>query len=70
MFLKDADSGDLVQVVDFREATDPHQTDVRVRFQAGEEQGDVVTLAKSGLVFPSGESLPKCWLDPHYRIKF
>jgi hypothetical protein len=70
MFLKDASSGDLVQLVDFREATDPHQHEVRVRYQAGEEQGDVVTVAKSGLVFPSGESLPKCWLDPHYRIIF
>jgi len=70
MFLKDTNSGDLVQVVDFREATDPNQSDVRVRFQAGEEQGDVIAIAKSGLAFPSGESLPKCWLDAHYRIKF
>jgi len=70
MFLKDVKSGDLVQVITLKELVDPHEDKVTVRFQAGEEVGDPVKVAKSGLEFPSGESLPKCWLDAHYRIEF
>lgn len=70
MLLKDAKTGDLVRVVDLQEAVDPHLKKIRVRYQAGEEQGDPVEVDKSSLVFPSGEPLPKCWLDPHYRMHF
>jgi hypothetical protein len=70
MFLKDVKSGDLVEVVDVAEVTDPTTTEVTVRYQAGEERGDPVKMAKAGLVFPSDEKLPKCWLDAHYRMKF
>ena len=70
MFLKDTASGDLVQVIDLKELVDPHADQVTVRFQAGEEVGDPIKAAKTGLSFPSGEALPKCWLDPHYRIHF
>jgi len=70
MFLKDVKSGDLVQVITLKELVDPSEEHVTVRFQAGEEVGDPVKASKSGLEFPSGEALPKCWLDPHYRIQF
>ncbi|HXH71627.1 MAG TPA: acetyltransferase [Mariprofundaceae bacterium] len=70
MFLKDVKSGDLVQVITLKELVDPNEKQVTVRFQAGEEVGDPVKANKTGLEFPSGESLPKCWLDPHYRINF
>ncbi len=70
MFVKNADNGDLAHVLDIKELTDPHSATVRVRYQAGEEEGDPVAAAKSGLTFPSGEALPKCWLDPHYRVNF
>jgi len=36
------------------------------RLQAGEELQDPTALNKAELSFPSGESLPRCWLDPHY----
>lgn len=70
MFLKEKKSGDLVQVVELQELIDPHLEEVTVRFQAGEEMGDPVKMAKDDLTFPSGEALPKCWLDPHYRVHF
>ncbi len=70
MFLKHTRDGDLVHVENLMELIDPHETEVTVRFQAGEEQGDPVRLAKAELAFPSDEPLPKCWTNPHYRVRF
>ena len=70
MFLRNVSNGDLAQVLKQGELTDPNSTSVTVRYHAGEEAGDPVSVEKSGLVFPSGEALPKCWLDPHYRVSF
>jgi len=70
MFLKNSQNGDLAEVMKIKELTDPNATAVTVRYQAGEEVGDNISADKAGLTFPSGEALPKCWLDPHYRISF
>ena len=70
MFLKNSDNGDLAQVVELAELTDPNATTVTVRYHAGEEAGDPVHASKATLVFPSGEALPKCWMDAHYRVSF
>jgi len=70
MFLKDTQSGDLVEVLDPKEMFDPASSTMKVRYQAGEEVGEPVHAEKTRLEFPSGESLPKCWLDIHYRVKF
>ncbi|MDX8410495.1 MAG: acetyltransferase [Mariprofundaceae bacterium] len=70
MFLKDGKSSDLVEIIDVHVLFDPTEESVQVRFQAGEEVGDPVLFSKDGLLFPSGESLPRCWLDPHYRMEF
>ncbi|RMG92928.1 MAG: acetyltransferase [Zetaproteobacteria bacterium] len=70
MFLKNRDSGDLVHVEELLELVDPHESSVTVRYQAGEEMGDPVREEKAKLVFPSGEELPRCWIDPHYRVSF
>jgi len=70
MFLKNVTNGDLSEVIVLSELTDPNSATVTVRYQAGEEVGDPVSADKSGLSFPSGEALPKCWMDPHYRISF
>jgi len=67
MFLKNVSNGDLAEVLNSSELIDPNASAVTVRFHAGEEAGEPTAEAKSGLVFPSGEALPKCWLDPHYR---
>ena len=67
MFLAESRTGDLVEVLDLNNLSNPCISDVQVRFQHGEEVGDPEVLAKSNLRFPSGECLPRCWLDSHYR---
>jgi len=70
MFLKNTDNGDLAQVVELSELTDPNASSVTVRYHAGEEAGEPVSTDKASLNFPSGEALPKCWRDSHYRVSF
>lgn len=67
MFLKDKNSSDLVEILTLKQLFDPCQGEVRGRYQQGEEVQDPETLKKADLLFPSGEPLPKCWTDPHYR---
>jgi len=70
MFLRNAKNGDLAQVVAVSELTDPNSSFVTVKFQAGEEEGDPERVEKSDVTFASGEALPKCWRDAHYRVSF
>jgi hypothetical protein len=67
MFLKHKKSGDLVEVLTLENIYDPCRQEITGRFHAGEEMQDPETFAKSDLIFPSGESLPLCWLDPKYQ---
>lgn len=67
MYLKLKHSGDLVEVLEVRQLVDPCRDAIMGRIHAGEELQDPASFAKSGLCFPSGEDLPRCWLDPHYR---
>jgi len=70
MFLRDKSSGDLVEVLDVTAVTDPNQESLSVSRHAGEEKGDPENALKAELVFPSGEALPACWTDAHYRVNF
>ena len=67
MFLKDKTNGELVDVLTLKELFDPFQGEVVGRYQQGEEVQDPEKLKKSELLFPSGEVLPRCWIDPHYK---
>lgn len=67
MYLRRKDDGDAVEVLDLEALFDPNQGDVEGRLHAGEEMQEPETFAKTGLEFPSGEALPRCWTDPHYR---
>ncbi len=67
MFLKHKSSGDLVEVLNLDILFDPCQGMIHGRFHAGEELQDPAPFAKAELLFPSGENLPRCWLDAHYR---
>jgi hypothetical protein len=67
MFLKHKQSQDLIEVMDLARLFDPHEQAVEGRFHAGEEMQEREEFAKIGLLFPSGESLPACWLDPDYK---
>jgi hypothetical protein len=67
MFLKDKQTGHLVEVMDLSALFDPLQSVVMGRIHAGEEMQDPADFDKAELIFPSGESLPRYWVDAHYR---
>ena len=67
MYLKHTPSGDLVEILDMKALIDPGKMVVVGRFHAGEELQDPANFAKAELVFPSGETLPRCWLDAGYK---
>ena len=67
MFLKVKTNNDLVEVLSMRDLFDPFISHIVARYQRGEEVQDPEKFAKTDLVFPSDEALPKCWLDAHYR---
>ena len=66
MFLTYCPDGSLVEVKQLAVLIDPFARSVEGRFHAGEELQDPELLAKQELRFPSGELLPRCWLDPAY----
>jgi len=66
MYLKHK-SGSLVEVLRVAELCDPCRSAVSGRFHAGEELQEPAEFAKQDLIFPSGEGLPRCWLDPNYK---
>jgi hypothetical protein len=67
MFLKHSTKDDLVEILSLNDLFDPFSKTVVGRYQHGEEMQDPEKFAKSELQFPSGEPLPRCWLDAHYR---
>jgi hypothetical protein len=69
MFLKHKPSGDLVEVLNAHDLFDPCRMEINGRFHAGEEMQDPRTFQKLELIFPSGEDLPLCWVDPDYRVR-
>ena len=67
MYLKERSSGDLVEILDMTAVIDPCISQVSGRFHVGEELQEPQNFTKSELTFPSGEALPACWTDPHYK---
>ncbi|HUT40306.1 MAG TPA: acetyltransferase [Gammaproteobacteria bacterium] len=67
MFLKHSTKDDLVEILSLNDLFDPFCKRVVGRYQHGEEAQDPEKFNKSDLQFPSGEPLPRCWLDAHYR---
>lgn len=67
MFLRHAKSGKIVEVLALEDLFNPSHAELTGRFHAGEEMQDPETFRKEELEFPSGEPLPRCWIDPHYR---
>jgi hypothetical protein len=57
----------LVEVLSLTDLFNPNHDRIVGRFHAGEELQDAESFTKVEMSFPSGEALPKCWLDPHYR---
>lgn len=67
MFLKERSSGHLLEVMDLSDLFNLHHDEILARSQSGEEEQDPEMFKKSDLIFLSGEELPRCWTDPHYR---
>jgi hypothetical protein len=67
MFLTEKSTGHLVEILETEQLFDPFADAVKGRYNIGEDLPDPEMFKKSGLVFCSGEPMPKCWVDPHYR---
>ena len=67
MLLKEKSSGHMVEVANYINLIDLNVDEVIGRYQEGEEVQDPGKFKKLDLVFLSGEDLPRCWSDPHYR---
>ncbi|MGI0485081.1 acetyltransferase [Pantanalinema rosaneae CENA516] len=69
MLLQKKETGDLIKVLDTDALINPNQSSISGRVQAGQEEQDPEEITKENLVFPSGEKLPRCWLDAEYQAK-
>lgn len=67
MFLKQKKEGHLVEVLGLKDLVNPNHAYVVGRLHYGEELQDPDKFEKTNLIFPSGEELPRCWVDVHYR---
>ena len=67
MFLKNKSNNDLVEVLTLKDLFDPFCNNLVGRYQHGEEAQDPEKFQKADLTFLSGEVLPRCWVDSHYR---
>ena len=67
MLLKQKSSGHMVEVLSMVDLINLNRSEIVGRYQEGEEQQDPEKFNKADLVFLSGEELPRCWTDPHYR---
>jgi hypothetical protein len=70
MFLRHKISGSMVEVLDLAMLCDPCRETVPGRYHAGEELQDPMDFSKQDLSFPSGETLPRCWLDRNYKSTY
>ncbi|MBE9184679.1 acetyltransferase [Microcoleus sp. LEGE 07076] len=69
MLLQEKESGDLIEIIDIATLVSPTKTEVGGKSQAGQEEQEPTTFEKSKLVFPSGEVLPRCWIEENYQTK-
>lgn len=67
MLLRDKTNAHIVEIADMAELTDLFRDEVSGRYHYGEEVQEPEIFKKSNLAFLSGEPLPRCWTDPHYR---
>lgn len=67
MFLRHDPEQVLIEILDLNALWDPFMGEVLARAHAGQEMQEPELYRKRELVFPSGEPLPKAWIDPDYR---
>ncbi|BAC87983.1 gsl0042 [Gloeobacter violaceus PCC 7421] len=68
VLLKNKTTDSLVEINDIAQLVNPVAERVKAQNQAGEEEQNPEMFAKADLVFPSGEALPRCWIDADYRL--
>jgi len=57
----------LIQINDIEQLINPFDASVKGHSQASQEQQESTLYCKKELAFPSGEPLPRSWLDPAYN---
>lgn len=67
MLIKNRKNEHMIEVMNVVDLMNLNLAQVLGRYQEGEEQQDPQKFDKADLVFLSGEELPRCWTDPHYR---
>ena len=67
MFLQEKLHHEMIEIMSLNDLFDPFNKTLVGRYQHGEEVQDPEKFNKSNLQFLSGEDLPECWLDAHYR---
>lgn len=67
MLLQNKATSTLVEVMDIQSLINPMENGIFIRMQSGEEEQDPEINQKENLIFPSGEELPRCWLDSNFR---
>lgn len=67
MLLQLKDTKVLVEILDVQDLINPNQDSLKAKKQAGEEEEQPESYKKNNLIFPSGESLPRCWVDADYK---
>ena len=67
MFLQTKVRVVLVEVLDVTEVIVPREPLRHGRGPAGQAEPAPEEFAKGDLVFPSGETLPRCWQDVDYQ---
>jgi hypothetical protein len=67
MLFKERATGHMVEVLDLMDLINLNCDEIVGRYQEGKEAQDEQKFKKADLIFLSGEELPRCWTDPHYR---
>ncbi len=67
MFLVEKKTGHLIEVLDLKRLFDPFEKEFEGRLNYGEDLPEAQMFKKEDVVFQSGEPLPRCWVDEHYR---
>ncbi|MBE9212116.1 acetyltransferase [Plectonema cf. radiosum LEGE 06105] len=67
MFLQLKNDGELIKVTDVQQLINPNTDSIEAKQQQGQEEQPSESFKKENLVFPSGESLPRCWIDADYK---
>lgn len=67
MFVKLSSDKTLVKVLNTEALFNPFETKVQGRQQSGQSEQPPSAFSKAQLIFPSGEPLPRCWVDPDYQ---